>query len=427
MRTIVVRDGAVTWSRLAVGIMSTKGRSGAIATGLGGGCASLSGGISRTARRLVLLVGSNPLPNCLAAVALGARQTVLLHSPETQEPCERLEAVFRARGIDVSKRVIQDATDARQIRDACRSLDAVDHLHYSGGTKPMAAHVRMALQLEEHQASYLDERRGLLRFYDGYNRDLSGLDLGLTLERILELHGIERVAAHNPSMSGVPTEEDASALADRVLRYPSTAKALYCRFRPEGRMRSLIQARGDPWNPADQGLSLSASQVPGDDWSKDRYEAWVEFLTGRWLERWTATQIRGLVGDTCAVQVGVHCKRTKPKPAQFEIDVALIRRQRLYVLSCTTDSKKAQCKSKLFEVAMRARQMGGDLARSALVCLLDGGDDANGPYIDQLRGDIGSLWDAPNVPKAFGLADLREWAGIAGEPNLASLWEWLES
>jgi len=377
-------------------------------------------------RRLVLLVGSNPLPNYLAAVALRPGEAVLVYSLETREPCERLAAVLGAGGINVSKHVIQDATDARQIRDACRSLGDVDHLHYSGGTKPMAAHVRMTLKLEEDQASYLDERRGLLRFDDGYDLDLSELDLGLTLDRILELHGIERTPQQATSVWDAPTEEDVTALADRVLRDPPTAEALYRRFRPEGRIRSLTQAKNDPWDPADQRLSLSASQVPEADWSKDRYEVWVEFLTGGWLERWTATQIRHLVGDTCAVEVRVHCKRIRPRPAEFEIDVALIRRQRLYVLSCTTDLKKAQCKSKLFEVAMRARQMGGDLTRSALVCLLDGGD-ARGRYIDQLRSDIASLWEAPNVPAAFGLADLREWAGVGGEPNFASLREWLDS
>jgi hypothetical protein len=284
----------------------------------------------------------------------------------------------------------------------------------------------MTLKLEEDQASYLDEQRGLLRFDDGYDLDLSRLDLRLTLDRILELHGIERAAQQNTSISGAPTEEDVAVLAHRVLQVPSTAEGLYGRFRPEGRIRSFSQAKNDPWDPPDQGLSLSASRVPGADWSKVRYEAWAEFLTGGWLERWTASQIRRLLGDTCAVEVGIHCKRIRPRPAEFEIDVALIRRQRLYVLSCTTDSKKAQCKSKLFEVAMRARQMGGDLARSGLVCLLDGGD-ASGPYTDQLRSDIASLWDAPNVPAVFGLADLREWAGVGDRPNLATLQKWLES
>jgi hypothetical protein len=77
-------------------------------------------------------------------------------------------------------------------------------------------------------------------------------------------------------------------------------------------------------------------------------------------------------------------------------------------------------------VALRARQMGGDLARSALVCLLDGSDN-RGSYVDQLRSDIASVWDAPNVPRVFGLADLREWAGTSDAANTGSLMEWLDS
>lgn len=75
---------------------------------------------------------------------------------------------------------------------------------------------------------------------------------------------------------------------------------------------------------------------------------------------------------------------------------------------------------------MRARQLGGDLARSAVVCLLNG-SDTKGPYVDQLRHDIEDIWDAPNTPKVFGYDDLREWAGIAGGAGTESLKKWLES
>jgi hypothetical protein len=68
--------------------------------------------------------------------------------------------------------------------------------------------------------------------------------------------------------------------------------------------------------------------------------------------------------------------------------------------------------------------MGGDLARSALVCLLDGGDN-KGPFVEQLRSHMASVWDAPNPPAVFGLTDLREWAGTSGSPNLGTLREWL--
>lgn len=381
----------------------------------------------RRARKLALLVGSNPLPNYIAAVVLEPREIVLLFSPETQGPRDHLRAALAAKDstISVSEMCIHDATDARKIRDACQSLQ-VDHLHYSGGTKPMAAHAHKACQLAEGQTSYLDERKGLLRFDDGYDLVLADRDLGLTLDLVLALHGAERIGAPT-TVNGSPTESDTDTVCARVLTEPGLSRSLFDHFRPDGRRRNVTQAKGAPWNPSDHGLTMTATTIPDSDWTRARYEAWDDLLTGGWLERWTASVIRSCLGASAAVEIGIHCKRNKPVATEFEIDVALIRGHRLHVVSCTTEHEtKALCKSKLFEVAMRARQMGGDLARSALVCLLDGSND-NGSYVDQLRSDIASVWDAPNVPQVFGLADLREWAGTSGTANVGSLKEWLDS
>lgn len=383
-------------------------------------------GESRTAKKLALLVGSNPLPNYLAAVVLKPEEVILLYSPETKEPLAHLRTALQRRQVTVKDICIADATDARKIRDVCQDLD-IDHLHYSGGTKPMAAHARTALRLQDCQASYLDERKGLLRFDDGYDIRLNEHALELTLDLLLELHGIQRVVSTDSDTEGAPTDDDLSKVALRILSNPKLVQDLRQWLRPEGKPQSITNAKSAPWKPEGDGFSLSASVIPGEDWTSALYEEWVEFLTGGWLEKWTAGLIKNCLADsTVRVEVNVRCKRARPSPTEFEMDVALIRGHRLYVVSCTTASKKALCKSKLFEVAMRARQMGGDLARSALVCLLDGSDD-KGPYVEQLRADIASVWDAPNVPKVFGLADLREWAGTAGPPNLSLLKEWLDS
>lgn len=381
----------------------------------------------RHPEKLALLVGSNPLPNYLAATVLQPQEIVLLYSPETQEPRDRLETAFKNKGTTVSTVCIKDATDVRKIRDACHSLQ-VDHLHYSGGTKPMAAHVRAMMGLEEAQASYLDERKGLLRFDDGFDIRLAECELGLTLDLILALHGYRREKA-STTVNGGSTESDVFAVQSRVFENPDLARELYDHFRPAGRTKSITQAKEIPWKAADHGIDLTATMIPDSDssWTKARYAAWEKFLTGGWLEHWTAGVIRSCLGTSTAVEVSVECKRDNPVPTTFEIDVALIRGHRLYVVSCTTEhEKKALCKSKLFEVAMRARQMGGDLARSALVCLLDGSDNESS-YVDQLRSDIAGVWDAPNVPYVFGLADLREWAGTVGAANTGSLMEWLDS
>jgi hypothetical protein len=289
----------------------------------------------------------------------------------------------------------------------------------------MVVHACKSCQLGEAQASYLDERKGLLRFDDGYEIALGSRELGLDLNVVLALHGAERTGS-STVVDGGPMERDITSLRDRVLAQPNLPSRMYDHFRPNGKARSLEQAKKAPWAPANHGLTLSVTSVPGADWTSARYAAWDKFLTGLWLERWTASLIESCAGPSVPVAVGVKCKRKLPVATEFEIDIALMRGPRLYVVSCTTDSTKKLCKSKLFEVAMRARQMGGDLARSAVVCLLDGGDDKSS-YIDQLRGDIAALWAATNIPKVFGLADLREWAETSGMPNLDTLKEWLDS
>ena len=327
---------------------------------------------SRCAEKLALLVGSNPLPNYLATVILDPREAVLIYTPETKGPRDHLRAALAQRNITVSEVCIDDATDARKIRDKCGGIE-VDHLHYSGGTKPMAAHARQACKLAESQASYLDERKGILRFDDHFDIKLAEHDLGLKLDLLLTLHGSERKDRRRAAGAD-PTQDDVDALAKAA-------------------------------------LSPGGTPPDGDD--------------GRWLEWWTANQVAACAPG-CKPDVSVHCTRKK-QARDFEIDVALIRGHRLFVASCTTSRKLDRCKSKLFEVAMRARQMGGDLARSALVCLLDGSDQKGRTYVELLRADIASVWDAPNVPRVFGLADLREWAGTTGAPNLSSLKEWLDS
>jgi hypothetical protein len=122
--------------------------------------------------------------------------------------------------------------------------------------------------------------------------------------------------------------------------------------------------------------------------------------------------------------VGVNAKRetaTKHDPP-MEIDIVVIRGYRSYFISCTTDTTKKLCKSKLFEIAVRSRQLGGDLARACLVCLADD------RTISALRADVDDVWGASNTTRVFGLSDVRAWSDCDGtQPNRHSLQAWLES
>jgi hypothetical protein len=52
----------------------------------------------------------------------------------------------------------------------------------------------------------------------------------------------------------------------------------------------------------------------------------------------------------------------------FQLDTIAVQGYRFFAISCSTDHKLGMLKLKLFEAYQRARQLGGDEARIALVC-----------------------------------------------------------
>lgn len=354
-----------------------------------------SGVPGRPVEKLALLVGSNPLPNYIAAAMLAPSEVTLIHSPETAKPCRYLAEALQALGMKLSEKCIDDATEAARIRDLCQPLVTDHHLHYSGGTKPMAAHARMLWGNDDGRASYLDERGARLRFDDGFDECIAQHDLGLSLARLVALHGGDPVP--QPIVEGAPADQNIELIAQDLLQARSKQDL-------SRRKEMLLQ----------QGIPTNANK-----------DAWSKCINHGWLEWWVGTKINELVGPQAEAQWGVKVVRGEPKRGEFELDVVLLRGPRLYVVECTTTFTKAKAKEKLFEAAARARHMGGDLARVALVCLVPTLDDRKQPTMDQLRDDIEEVWDSHYRPVAFGFDDVQEWA--APEPNLATLRQWLDT
>lgn len=396
---------------------------------------------------LILLVGSNPLPNYIVAKMLQPKTVWLLYTEATKDVKSRLETALcdDIPSVQIEGRFLESATDAQEVRRVCADLPHNSHLNYTGGTKVMAAHARLAFAEQREGdasapshndalASYVDEVAGLLRFDDGTFDALTDSRVGLTLSRLLQLHDVTQRQASSHMLG--PTEADAEALAHYVLQRPDTAAELYQRYcdepetkrpltsaglsagtqpqsnqqKPRKAKKGWERLRDDRFVPP-AGLTLSRERIPNGNMLKEPIEKWQKFLTGGWLEMWLGSAVQEYGGN---VSVSVNCFKDG---RQFEVDVAVIRNCRLYLNSCTTDMTMDRCKSKLFEVAMRGRHMGGDLARTSLVCLRS--------CVDQLRADVGSVWDASNTPIVFGLDDLKAWAGLGQEQNRSTLKAWL--
>jgi hypothetical protein len=407
----------------------------------------------RQGGKLVLLVGSNPLPNYLAACALRPNSLVLVCTVETEPAKNRLKQALRTalEYLDsnaITEHIVEDAVSATAVHRAIDPLLGPPQagvsegppavwLNYTGGTKVMAAHARMAFyerKIHPSLVSYLDEggggRQPGLRFDDGTARLLAECgSVPLNLKTILELHGI----THKPRQAKdpAPTPNDAHEILCKVLQGVGLARKLYCERKRLEQFTNPSNGTNAPFRVVEHGLTLSLQEFPTDEQlrafanRREReswFEQWYKFIGGEWLEYWLGDQIDALkLAPAPELTVGFDAFRGERK-AQNEVDIAVVRGFRSHFISCTTDSTKDLCKSKLFEVAVRSRQLGGDLARASIVCLADD------KTVAALQADVDDLWGATNTTKVFGISDIRAWSECDGkQPNVHLLKEWLES
>ena len=121
----------------------------------------------------------------------------------------------------------------------------------------------------------------------------------------------------------------------------------------------ITTLRSEPGVASGSGLNLSY-----DIFGKDP-RRFCEWLYGKWLEHHVLDVLRTLAGVLEFHECGQNVEATG---VQFDLDVIAMRGYQLFAISCSTDSKKRLLKLKLFEADVRARQLGGDEARVALVC-----------------------------------------------------------
>ncbi len=300
---------------------------------------------------LILLVGSNPLPNYLAAMHLRPQRVHLIFTEETKAVRRRLSECLRESSIGVVDKPeyqLGDAIDARMIRRIVTQLPENAGLNYTGGTKTMATHIH-AQWLASHggkdsSASYLDDRGGQFRFDDGTTQLLQ---IQLDLATLCQLHGLR--SKERSKVEGGPTDAQIVTMADSLTSPPSRAACLYNRLRAEGKLITQKDFKDNPLTQEDLdtlGCSSLPAPIPDQAWKKDRVEGWAKVLSSDWLEECVALLVRELNLPTTTIHAGVNAwdeEYAKPPKdgCHFEVDVLVLRGHRLYAISCTTESTHA--------------------------------------------------------------------------------------
>lgn len=165
---------------------------------------------------LVLLVGTNPLPNYVVAKYFynnnqNLRRIWLLYSEKTfihdgtRQYADDIERVLDKEfneEVSIKKRPLKDNSNAdiiiKDVNDRLLEDSEIGdkiHLNYTGGTKAMAVHIYRKLEKQPSKrfsASYLDARDYRIKFDHNPNLNTGDLrkniNIGITWENLFHLH-----------------------------------------------------------------------------------------------------------------------------------------------------------------------------------------------------------------------------------------------
>lgn len=396
---------------------------------------------------LFLLVGENPLPNYVAArLLLNQGGTPhLVHTTRTEKSAKRLQTILKNEPIGLKEAQLVSLndyeSDAFQIRKAISSRLNINNgkigLNYTGGTKAMAVHAYRTVFSKQHPDtvfSYLDPRK-LEMCIDREDGDRIRIKvkpemLEVKLAKLFQIHGLE--------LDRTPTKEaqlpELAAGLATVFKDENQAKRwfdwYYNVFCQEARKKK--NSNYSDWKSKSElaGLSISLETAPPAVITYLKRENLVtpdekislqvvqqkgifpeikhfcKYLDGLWLEHYVLQQVKNIADRHSIKDYGLNFEvPLKGTRNGFEFDVAFTRGYQLFAISVSTTSKRDLCKVKLFEAYLRARQMGGDEARVALICCSD--------EPDTLKAEVAVLDDKKIA--VFGRDDLRDLASRIAE------------
>ncbi|MGB9823397.1 Card1-like endonuclease domain-containing protein [Thermodesulfovibrio sp.] len=372
---------------------------------------------------LILLTGTNPLPNFVVAEYFLAqnknlKNIFLIYSEETNNQrgtknyCDTLKELLNSHhqnNLTFEFIHLSNISDASQIR---RDLDArllpllnspfSVHLNYTGGTKVMGTHIYRWLEEKARENnikasfSYLDART--FQIVDDINGRITGdlrNEIGLSIQELISLHEFERKNKPSEEMelfeetvknfkeliendklgeyfSGYKREifinKKGNLIETKKEFLENIQKEKYKNFKAEGAFLKIIKSMPEDYRLFNDDGSFREPK------SNDCLKQAVKFLDGKWLELYVFDVLKNnLTGQNIEIDRNWEIKKKQwSSPHQkFELDIILLKGYQLIGISCTTASQRHICKSKGFEIFLRTRQIGGKEARAVLITRLN--------------------------------------------------------
>lgn len=403
---------------------------------------------------LILLVGTNPLPNYVVAkylythgpAELKPEKVLLIHTTATKDIAQRLQFALEneVRAKFEKLHCFDDPFNPvlqANLRDVL-SRNIPIHLNYTGGTKALGVQVHQLVKnldkADKFQYSYLDASDHLLRFDDGRflpETDTGGLGIDMrkkveiSLDTIRYLHNLELIIPKKKVDETYLAPVGQWLFENLVLNTGNGSmlvayKDWIKQFRKGEKLVVPTELLSSwPWPIAPNFEEFGKVVKENAKWkinssdnfgwnnlTTDNKEDLLKYLDGLWLERPVYELLTGgsmkYSPPLTKYQFDVKLRRNKTN-TEMQLDTVLLRGYELANISITTETERRDIiKGKAFEAYYRAQQLGGEQAMG-IVISLENKDLANSIMRD-LQTDFGT--DAQLRLKILGLPHLRKLA-----------------
>lgn len=392
---------------------------------------------------MFLLIGENPLPNYVAAkMLLNEKGTIyLVHSTSTKSKADCLQRRLEPLNVEFISLEEKEA-DSHFIWNKIKNK--VEYivkkypshtfgLNYTGGTKAMSVHSYRGLfdasGVHNPKFSYLDARSlQMLIDRDNDAPKYEPVKIKITFEELFNLHDLPWKENKKPVIKPILPDAAEEFLNAYLSLKDSTAEQWWkwCKEQLHPKTKDKYGFWYDDKTLAEiPGISLDDSpgkiqqilskykmlnfnnelslQVLKNKGFSELSDvcAWLSCI---WFEHYVLHQVQSLTQQFPSIHesaMSFHIddpNNRDDRYDRFEFDVAFMLDYQLFALSCTTARDKSTCKQKLFEAHLRAKQLGGDEARVALVCF------NNNP--DRVKRDLEATVRDERIA-VFGCNDLK--------------------
>ncbi len=351
-------------------------------------------------RQMICLVGENPLPVYIGIRKLStpdARIWLVCSEGGTDSYAKAIKSLVEldndrneeSRSCNVVS--IPDPYDPNAIREVISGFDQVENtaLNITGGTKVMSAFSVTAWKGGWEGIFYVEDGRRKFHFANGVTEDIGDLDL--TLDDLGRLHGVE--IPRNLYGLAIPSLRELKGYYHEIESRDRSVHSQY-RFNYSVRERDELKRFESNIVPFQNCFRLVSKEIKSawgmpetlpasiEDYKISEWKPVFDFFAkGEWFEcliyqlAWEV--LHSVDKDYPLYEIAFRRKCVKNEYYEnvkidsqiFEGDIFLVFGNRLRFLSVTTSLSARACKAKMFEAIHRARQIGGDLATSGVVCL----------------------------------------------------------